>query len=193
MPQRKRVIVIHGWGGDPNGGWKPWLRRQLEARGFAVEIPQMPDSENPKMGRWLETLGRIVRKPGIGTILVGHSLGAVCILRYLERLGESEKMGGAVLVAGLAEDTGIPQLKSFFPQKSYDWERIRKHCVKFITINSDDDCYVPLSHGRTFRDKLGAKLIIKKSHGHFSSADGFDRLPVVLESVLEIAGEKEGG
>ena len=87
-------------------------------------------------------------------------------------------------------DTDIPEIKNFFPQKPYDWEKIKPHCKKFITINSDNDYYIPLSHGEEFRDKLGAELIVMKEHGHFSSADGFTELPVLLESVLKISGEK---
>lgn len=187
---KKRVFVIHGWGGSPDGGWKPWLKEKLEKKGFAVVMPQMPDPEFPKMEEWVGTLAALVGKPDENTFLVGHSLGVVCALRYLEMLKGREKIGGAVLVAGLAMDTGIPELKSFFPQKSYNWAEIKKHCGKFITINSDNDYYIPLSHGEEFRKKLGAGLIIKHKHGHFSSGDGFTELPVLLECVLKISGAK---
>ena len=187
---KKRVIAIHGWGGDPYGGWKPWLKEKLEAKGFEVIMPQMPNTENPVMGEWVGTLAELVGKPDENTFLVGHSLGVVCILRYLETLKGKEKIGGAVLVAGLAMDTGIPEIKNFFPQKSYDWESIKPHCKKFITINSDNDYYIPLSHGEEFKKELGAELIIMHEHGHFSSADGFTELPVLLDAVLRIAGAR---
>ena len=45
----KRVFVIHGWGGYPEEGWKPWLKKELEKRGFTVFVPAMPDTEHPKM------------------------------------------------------------------------------------------------------------------------------------------------
>lgn len=187
---KKRVFVIHGWGGDPYGGWKPWLKSELEAKGFDVTMPQMPDPEFPKMGEWVGTLAKLVGKPNGDCYLVGHSLGVVTVLRYLETLKGKEKIGGAVLVAGLAMDTNIPEIKNFFPSPSYDWASIKQHCPKFISINSDNDYYIPLSHGEEFRNKLGAEFIIKKKHGHFSSADGFTELPVLLECVLKIAGEK---
>lgn len=203
---KKRVFVIHGWGGDPYGSWKPWLKKELEARGsanaehlrrqraepsgFEVIMPQMPDTENPKMDAWVGTLAKLVGKPDGKTILVGHSLGTVCILRYLEGLGAKEKVGGVILVAGLSRDLGIPELKSFFPQESYDWKKIRLRCSKFISINSDNDYYIPLSHGEEFREKLGAELIVMKEHGHFSSGEGFTELPILLQSVLKVAGEK---
>lgn len=29
----KRVYLLHGWGGQPAGGFRPWLKKELEARG----------------------------------------------------------------------------------------------------------------------------------------------------------------
>jgi len=29
----KRVFIIHGWGGNPEEGWLPWLKKELEAKG----------------------------------------------------------------------------------------------------------------------------------------------------------------
>jgi len=186
---KKRVFVVHGWGGDPYGGWKPWLKENLVAKGYEVIMPQMPSPDFPKMTEWVGTLAAQIGKPDENTYLVGHSLGVVTVLRYLETLKRKEKIGGAVLVAGLAMDTNIPELKSFFVRPSYDWALIKKHCEKFITINSDNDYYIPLSHGEEFRDNLGAEMIVMHEHGHFSSADGFSDLPVLLECVLKIAGE----
>jgi uncharacterized protein len=181
----KRVFLIHGWGSSPADGWKPWLKRELEARGFVVIVPQMPDTEKPKMDAWLAEMKRIVGKADSDTFFVGHSLGVVCILRYLEMLKGEEKTGGAVLVAGLAASTGIPELENFFPYP-FEWAKIKAHCRKFISINSDNDYHIPLSHGEEFREKLGAELIVMHSHGHFSSADGYFEMPVVLEAVLTL-------
>ena len=186
----KRVFVVHGWGGDPHGGWKPWLKKELEKKGFEVTMPQMPNTENPKMNEWVGTLAKLVGKPDGNTILVGHSLGTVCVLRYLEGLEGKEKIGGVVLVAGLSRNLGIPELQNFFPSLSYDWAGIKKHCKKFITINSDNDYYIPLAHGEEFKKELGAEMIVMHNHGHFSSADGFTELPVLLECVLDISGVK---
>src|SRR3989338_4454364 len=63
---KKRVFVIHGWGGSPGGGWKPWLKEELEARGFQVIMPQMPNPEFPKMDEWVGTLASLVGKPEKG-------------------------------------------------------------------------------------------------------------------------------
>ena len=35
----KRVFIIHGWGGYPEEGWLPWLKKELEKNGFKVFVP----------------------------------------------------------------------------------------------------------------------------------------------------------
>lgn len=31
---KKRVFIVHGWDGKPSGAWLPWLKKELEAKGF---------------------------------------------------------------------------------------------------------------------------------------------------------------
>ena len=32
----KRVFIAHGWDGYPEEGWFPWLKKELETKGFEV-------------------------------------------------------------------------------------------------------------------------------------------------------------
>ena len=41
----KRVFIIHGWGGNPETEWIPWTKKQLEKKGFQVEVPEMLTSQ----------------------------------------------------------------------------------------------------------------------------------------------------
>src|SRR3989338_4266359 len=104
----KRVFIIHGWGGFPEEGWFPWLKRELEAKGFEVHVPQLPDAGKPRIFNWVPKLAEVVGTPDENTYLVGHSMGCQTIVRYLEKLPENVKIGGAVFVAGYFKGlTGI--------------------------------------------------------------------------------------
>ena len=96
----KRAVIVHGWGGSPEEGWFPWLRKELEARDFEVTVPQLPEAETPRIGKWVPTLAVAVGAVDENTYLVGHSMGCQTIARYLEGLDESIHVGGAVYVAG---------------------------------------------------------------------------------------------
>lgn len=186
----KRVIIIHGWESSPQGDWFPWLKNELETKGFVVEVPAMPDTMHPALEGWLAYLKKVAGEPDKNTYFVGHSLGVITILRYLEALVEDKKVGGAVLVAGFPEPIGYEEINTFFV-KPLDYQRIKRVVDKVIVIHSTNDPHVPLKNGEILKEKIGAKLIIIPNAGHLNTEAGFIELPVVLEAVLEITRENQ--
>lgn len=184
----KRVFVIHGWEGYPEGGWRPWLKNKLEEKGFDVTVPAMPDTANPTFNKWIPFLKNLVGKPDKDCYFVGHSLGCITILRYLESLKQNQKVGGVILVAGFGEDLDYKgykgELTSFY-EKPIDFEKIKKASKKFIAIHSTDDPYVDIKNNKLFVEKLGAESIIMDNMKHFSGDDGIMKLPIVLEKLLQ--------
>ena len=192
---RKRVFFIHGWGGGSEEGWRPWLKERLEAKGFTVINLSMPDTDYPRMNEWVATLSDAVGEPDENCYFVGHSLGCITILRYLESLPpttmvrglpEGKKVGGALLVAAFTQDLGINEIKNFFI-KDINWEKIKKHCDNFTVLLSDNDHYVPITYGDIFKEKLNAKILIKHDLGHFNGNDVARELPPVLKAVIELS------
>jgi predicted alpha/beta hydrolase family esterase len=182
----KRIVLVHGWTGHPQSDWIPWLRNELEKINFIVFVPALPDTEHPKMDAWVKHLTKVIGYPDENCYLIGHSLGCITILRYLETLRENQKIGGAVLVAGFASNLGYEEIESFF-KKPIDWEKIKSHCKKFIAIHSDNDPYVSLHYGDIFKEKLNAEVIVQHDMKHFSENDDITELPIALESVLKIS------
>lgn len=68
----------------------------------------------PKLVKWLSKLQEVIGKPNRDLYLIGHSLGVITILRYLESLTGDEKIGGAVFVAGFTNDLGYQELNKLF-------------------------------------------------------------------------------
>lgn len=182
----KRVFFVHGWGGKPEKDWLPWLEEELEKRGFAVFNLAMPDTDNPKQAAWVEHLKHTVATSDGQCYFVGHSLGVIAILRYLEGLPEGAKVGGVVLVAGFDNDLGIEELRDFF-KTPIDWEGIKTHCKRFVSIQSDNDPYDLAKYNDVFNEKLGAEIILEHNMRHFTDTDGITELPIVLQKLLEIS------
>jgi predicted alpha/beta hydrolase family esterase len=180
----KRIFLIHGWEGHPEEGWRPWLRKELEKRNCEVFVPEMPDTNFPKMNGWLSKLKEVVGVPDENVYLVGHSLGCIAILRYLESFRPEERVGGVILVAGFTDDLGFKELSNFF-ETPINFEEIKKHCQNFMAIHSDNDQYVPLKYGDIFKEKLNAKVIVEHGMKHFSGDDGITELPVVLKEIIK--------
>ena len=191
---QKIVFIIHGWWGDPKEGWFPWLKKELEKRGFEVFIPKMPDTGKPKIDRWVGKLAKIAGRVDKNTYFVGHSIGAQAIMRYLEKLPKNKKIGGAIFVAGWFKLTNLePKEKPIakpWLETPLNFKKIKKTDNKFVAIFSDNDLYVPLKiNSDIFRKKLGAKIIIQHKKGHFSGSDGIKKLPIVLNELLKMANK----
>jgi predicted alpha/beta hydrolase family esterase len=181
-----RAIIVHCWEGIPNYCWYPWLKRELESKGFHVEVPAMPDTDHPRQDAWVPKLREVIGEPDEGLILIGHSVGCITILRYLERLKPDQRIKGVILVAGFTDDLGYEELKNYF-ETPIDFETIKSCCPKFIAIHSDNDPYVDMKHADIFKEKLDAKIIVKKEMGHFSGEIEDEQACTELPDVLEIA------
>lgn len=185
----KRVIIVHGWGGSPNGkDWIPWAKEKLEEKGYEVIMPLMPDSLNPKIETWVPFLSQIVGSPQNTDIFIGHSIGCQTILRYLETLEDGQKVDKIILVAPWGaslvnlddsedEETAKPWLET-----PINWEKIKTKANSFVALFCDNDPYVPLGENKpVFEEKLGVKSIIQHNQGHFTEDDGTKELPILLE------------
>lgn len=181
----KRVVSIHGWGGGPDEGWRLWFGRELQRHGIDFINPQMPNTSFPQQGEWIPYLTEIIGRPDTQTYLIGHSLGSVAILRYLESLRRDEEVGGAVLIAGFTDDLGIQELTNFFTTP-WDWESIRQHVERVVSIESDNDPYNLEKYNEEFRKQLHAETLLLHDKKHFSGDDGMTELPEVLDVLLRL-------
>lgn len=182
----KRVFIVHGWGKNPSGDWYPWLKERLESKGFSVEVPEMPNTDEPSIDEWVPFLAEKVKNPDSDTYFVGHSIGCQTVLRYLEKIDAN--IGGAVLVAGwfnltpeTFEEEGTEEIAKPWIETPIDFEKVKHNCSKFLCIFSDNDPYVPLSDSDLFKERLNAEIIVQKEKGHFGSEDNITEIPVVLE------------
>lgn len=186
----KRAIIIHCWSGSPDYAWYPWAKTELEKQGYAVEIPQMPHTDEPQLNEWLPELQQLIGTPDEELLLIGHSLGTVTIMRYLETLPEDQRIGKAIFVAGFTDQLGFKELENFFETR-LNFEKIKpKSLHGFVAIQSDDDPFVSGQYGNRLQDELGAKIVIKHSAGHMSgSVDGEEacaELPELLNVIEDL-------
>lgn len=191
MTYKKRVYIIHGFQGRPNGGWRPWLMGELAKRGiYACALP-MPDPEQPVREKWVEEIGRAVGAPNESVVLVGHSLGVLAILHYLQLLPSSAgQINRAFLCSGPAapikqdvSDHPIRAIDNFFTP-AFDAEKIRAHCELFTIIHGDNDTAVPVSHAERLQELLGGELVLISNGGHLGGEDGVYEIDELLEGVV---------
>jgi len=174
----KNAYIFHGTEGNPQENWFPWLKKELEEVGVETIVPQLTDSAHPNMNEWLTEASTF--KTGSDTILIGHSLGAVFILRMLER---GHKAKAVYLVAPFLHDLGWDVLeKSLFFADTFDWYKIKKQCGHFEVFASKNDPYVSIEDVESVANGLEVKnqtLDVKK---HFNVTE----FPYLLKRIKTI-------
>ncbi len=178
----KKIFIIHGFEGSPNGGWRPWLMGELEKQEIYACALSMPTPENPVCKKWVDEISRHIEINIIDEIyLVGHSLGVPAILRYLEDT-QAKPISGAVLVSGPSEKNSNRKIDSFL-NKKFDFEKIKSKCKKFSIIHGDNDPNVPLDNAKFLSQKLNGELIVVKNGGHLNGSAGWFKLPQCLKAL----------
>lgn len=161
----KNAIIFHGTGGSPDSFWHPYLKTELEKRGFHVWVPALPDTDTPDLATWLPMALKGIYTNE--TTLVGHSAGCPLILSILEHI--DVKISKAIFVSGYARNLWKKgNLKIL--QQVYDWKKIKAHVEDAYYINSDNDPWGCNDiEGKYLFDNLGGTQIIKHGAGHMGS------------------------
>jgi predicted alpha/beta hydrolase family esterase len=186
--EKKKVIIVHCWGGSKYDNWYQWLQEELEKKSLVVNILEMPNSENPKIEEWVSYLDNNVKNPDENTYFIGHSIGCQTIMRYLEQLPEKVKVGGVVFVAGwfnlnnLETNEELNIAKPWI-QTPIDFEKIKEKTENINVILSRNEPFGYIKENSDiFERKLGAKVIIAKGVGHFEN----EKIPIILNTFLEM-------
>ena len=183
----KRVILVHRWSGGPSDDWRPWLKKELERRGFEVLIPKMPDTEVPVIEKWVRHLAEVVETPDSETYFIGHSIGCQAILRYLETI--NTPVGGAILVAGWfnlenLEDEESKEIARPWIETPIDLEKVRKVLPKSVLIISEDDPYGAFDENKQKFSKIVTQCIVLPHAGHITES----KVSTILDQFLDKFG-----
>jgi len=183
--------MIHRWSGGPEDDWRPWLKNELEKLGFEVAVPEMPDTDEPSISKWVGHLSHVVGKPDGEIYFVGHSIGCQTILRYLAH--SEVPVGGAVFVAGWfylqnlgdeeAEEIAGPWLK-----EPIDLGRVKNVLPASTLIIGDNGPFNAYEQNvQKFRE-LGSNIVTLPGGGHITEEDGYTTLPEALDELKRMAG-----
>lgn len=183
----KNVLILHGKGATPDDNWFPWLKTELEDRGYKVWVPQLPNADQPDEKAYNEML--------LGSdfefedaVLIGHSAGAVAALKLLPHLPDTVRVKRTILVGGftdkLAQDPEWADLKGLF-HRPFDFDGITSHCPEFIIFHSEDDPLCPIEQAEYLHEKLPGEFVRFTNRGHFSNGHNPEatKLPELLNYV----------
>lgn len=183
----KRAVILHGTDGSPEQNWFPWLKAKLEAAGYQVWVPLLPENHAPNREVYNNFLLGSDWDFG-DNIVVGHSSGAVSVLNLLmdERCPHI-KFGVMVSAwaGGSPTDMDYEQFKNLFSPDGFDFTTIKSKADKLAFVHSSDDPYCPLEQAEYLSQQLGAPLTVIPNGKHLGkNITQFPQLWDVLKPKL---------
>lgn len=182
-----KVILLPGNGGSnekkyvENYNWFPYLRKNLETLGLEVISKNMPDSKLARAKYWIPFVIDEFKADN-DSIIIGHSTGAVAIMRILE----ITKILGAILVAAHYTDLGYKEdKKSGYFEKSWNWQKMKNNAGWIVQFASTNDSFIPMEHSRYIHTKLDTEYSEMEAE-HF----GYPKPKLEFPEIVKIVKEK---
>ncbi len=187
------IFIFHGTGGHPQENWLPWLKAELEKQSHTVIVPAFPTPEGQSLDAWLAILETYSEQIQADSILIGHSLGGLFLLRVLEQLKHPVK--AAIFVAapiGIKPIRNYDADQAFSPSGfNFDWETIKLHAKQFVVFHSDTDPYISRGNGEQLAAQLGVPLTFIPDAGHFNAAAGYTKFERLFEIITHVDTSSE--
>lgn len=164
----------------PTGSWKDSLQSTL-GDDYQVLLPSMPNATNAQYDEWKLWFGRIVEVITDDCILIGHSLGAIFLVRYLSENVFPKHIATTILIAAPFDDESAEDLTDFkLTQVS---ELFTKQAGKVIFFMGPDDPVIAPSELEKYRTALPtAEYNILPAPDHFVRPE-FPELVRIVRSI----------
>jgi predicted alpha/beta hydrolase family esterase len=179
----RAFLVLHGYTNRrPPGHWHRRLVEALRAGGELAVYPAMPDTDDPSLQVWLETvrteLDLLGDPTGTERVVVAHSLAAVVWL-HLAQQGLLAPVDRVLLVAPPGPSRLERELGGFV-LPPLDPARVRSAARDTLVVCSDDDPWCPEGVVETYAEPLGLRSVVIPGARHFALGDGFGPWPAVV-------------
>ena len=199
LRKARRALIIPGNGNSAkeveDKAWYSVLREELEAEGLEAilcgqyhvgnDAPagSMPDPIEAKRSIWCPFVEQKFLDDPSGTVLIGHSSGAICAMRLLEK----HRLFGALLVSAYHTTLGLASEKvSGYFDEPWDWVSIRANAGDGnIAIVNSTHCMseVPIAEGDYVAASLGVACIRTSGYVNFPIAPIFQSASALIRGA----------
>jgi uncharacterized protein len=189
MAEVKKAVILHGTDGDPNANWFPWLKKQLEDKGYKVWVPHLPNNHTPNR----QVYNDFLHSGGwdfTDNLVFGHSSGAVSVLNLLEDTRTPKIKAG--ILAGVwshmeGTELDFEQFKDLFTPRGFNFRLIKQKASKLIFVHGDDDPHCPLDQAQWLAKQTDSQIIIIPGGKHFSVSTNptYTEFPKLVEILEE--------
>ncbi|NCU39062.1 hypothetical protein EOL96_08590 [Candidatus Saccharibacteria bacterium] len=143
--------------------WKERLTEELP--GFDVLLPSMPNSDNAVYDEWAIQFEKLLALLNDDAQILGHSLGAMFVAKYLNINRLSKPVQRLILVSAAYNDVAGEEIGEFGVGSAVDLPQSAKEIHLF---HSEDDPVVPFSELAKFQNDLPYAIAhVFSDRGHF--------------------------
>jgi uncharacterized protein len=160
--------------------WKYQLRDELTYHGWEVHMPSMPSKFNARYDAWRLWFRKVVPHLRDGVVLVGHSLGGLFLIKYLEEERLPATVDATHIIAAPYDTVGPGEsLADFTIPSSLD--HVVAQAGTIMLYHSEDDSIVPFAEVLRYQAALPqAALHTFTDRGHFLGPT----FPELTEAIL---------
>ncbi len=161
----------------PQQKWKSWLAQQMPEAD--VLLPTLPNGYNAVYDEWQIYFEKLIPFFGDDMRLVGHSLGAMFLAKYLHSHPLKRKVRQVILIAGAYDGDSVEDLGSFRVDSAIN---LPKSTDEIHLFHSEDDPIVPFAELAKFQADLpSASSHTFVNRGHFND----ETFPELLELLKQ--------
>ena len=170
----QNYIIVHALGNTANEYWYPWLKKQIEGKGFVCFTPTMPGLEKTCYKTWANEMDKIKSEINQDSVVIGHSVGSVFLAHYLisNKINVAKFIGVVSFNApdgqGIHEDWDKIN-ENFFVD---NLEELKKYAKERICFYSPTDLY-DFKKLDNFANTVDAEKVIIQNAGHFTAETGY--------------------
>jgi predicted alpha/beta hydrolase family esterase len=188
MKSTKRAVILHAMEQNNQGHWYPWLKSELEKRGYAVWVPNLPHTDHPDTAEMTTFLLGNTDWDFTDNLVIGHSSGAVEVLYLLQALPPGKRVKTAVVASSFEKPVASMETQhDRMFTKPFDFPKIKQSVEMILFVHGDDDPWCPLDGARHLAAETGGELITVPGGKHLSTSldPRFTEFPEVLELLEE--------
>lgn len=180
---RKKVLLLHGWGGSDYPHWQSWLAGELAKDYGQVSFPLLDNPHFPTKNRWVKQFKKLLSEFQPDTVIC-HSL-ANTVWFHLCNEGEIKRVKRLLLVAPPRLDLELETIKTFFPVVV----PTDLFADEVMLVTSDNDPYMTPDEANVLQKGLGVEMKVLHKAGHINADSGYGEWPWVLEYLNQENGE----
>jgi len=178
---KKRVLILHGWGGSDFPHWQSWLAGEIAKDYGCVSFLKFSDPDFPDKNRWKEELTKELNEFN-PDIVICHSVANILWFHICNETKPKE-LENLFLVAPPSLTCDIKEIESFYPCKI----PANLYAKESLLITSTNDPYITQEEVQELQKRLNIPIEVLENAGHINASSNYGEWPWILQKIKNLS------